>query len=238
MPRYNRIHCLLPLLALTIAVGWQSLAPAQEQSVKPGINDNFVNPDVEFYVNMFEGESRAIFTHRNEIVETMGLEPGMDAADIGAGTGFFSRMMAHKVGPKGKVYAVDIAENFVKHIDELAKQEGLKNLKARVCTEHSVELKKNSIDLAFICDVYHHFEYPYDSMASIYEALRPGGRVMIVDFERIVGVSREWTLGHIRCGKGTVTDEVKDSGFDFIEEVDLGMDDQWVRIYRKRDEDS
>lgn len=220
---------LFVLFVLTGASGF-----AQEVSVKPGINDNFQNPDVERYVNMFEGESRTIFKTRNEIVETMGIEEGMDVADIGAGTGFFSRMMSYQVGKKGTVFAVDIAENFVAHIDNMADEEGIKNIRAKVCTERSVELKKNSIDLAFICDVYHHFEYPYDSMASIHKALRPGGRVMIVDFERVVGVSSEWTLGHIRCGKGTVTDEMADSGFDFVEEVDLGMGDQWARIYRKR----
>ena len=143
-------------------------------------------------------------------------------------------MMAHKVGPRGTVYAVDIAENFIEHIAELSKKEGLKNMKAIVCSERSVDLPENSIDVAFICDVYHHFEYPYDSMASLHKAMRPGGRLVIVDFERVKGVSREWTLGHVRCGKGTVTDEVKDSGFDFVEEVDLGMNEQWVRVYRKR----
>ena len=207
---------------------------AQEASVKPGINDSFKDPDVSFYVNLFEGESRAIFKNRNEIIDVLELEAGTDVADIGAGTGFFSRMMAHKVG-RGTVYAVDIAENFVEHIDELSKKEGLKNLKAIVCSERSVDLPENSIDVAFICDVYHHFEFPFDTMASLSKAMRPGGRLVIVDFERVRGVSRDWTLGHVRCGKGTVTDEVKDSGFDFVEEIDLGMPEQWVRVYRKRD---
>ncbi|MCH8204182.1 MAG: class I SAM-dependent methyltransferase, partial [Candidatus Hydrogenedentes bacterium] len=211
-----------------------SMGFAQETSVKPGINDSFQDPDVGFYVNLFEGESRAIFKYRNEIIDVLQLEEGTDVADIGAGTGFFSRMMAHKVGPRGTVYAVDIAENFIEHIAELSKKEGLKNMKAIVCSERSVDLPENSIDVAFICDVYHHFEYPYDSMASLHKAMRPGGRLVIVDFERVKGVSREWTLGHVRCGKGTVTDEVKDSGFEFVEEVDLGMNEQWVRVYRKR----
>ncbi len=211
-----------------------SMGMAQEQSVKPGINDNFKDPDVSFYVNLFEGEDRAIFEYRNEILDVLQLKKRTDVADIGAGTGFFSRMMAHKVGRRGKVYAVDIAENFIEHIDELSKKEGLKNIEAIVCSERSVDLPENSIDVAFICDVYHHFEYPLDSMASLHKAMRPGGRLVIVDFERVKGVSRDWTLGHVRCGKGTVTDEVKDAGFDFVEEVDLGMDEQWVRVFRKR----
>ena len=235
--RYNGLYTNgLPAVLLAAAFVLSGHAFAQEESVKPGINDNFKDPDVSYYVNLFEGESRAIFKMRNEIIDVLALEAGDDVADIGAGTGFFSRMMAHKVGRRGKVYAVDIAENFITHIDEMAKKDGLKNIKAIVCSERSVDLPKNSIDVAFICDVYHHFEYPFDSMASLHEAMRPGGRLVIVDFERIKGVSRDWTLGHVRCGKGTVTDEVKDSGFDFVEEVDLGMEDQWVRVFKKREQ--
>lgn len=220
-----------------IGIVWFATAVvvAQQQSVKPGINDNFKDPDVDKYIVMFEGESREIYKHRNDIVAAVGLKPGMNVADIGAGTGFFSRMFALEAAPAGTVYAVDIAENFIEHIGAMAKKEGISNIKASVCSERSVDLPENSVDVAFICDVYHHFEYPFDSMASIHKALRPGGRVVIVDFERIVGVSTDWTLDHVRCGKGTVADEVKDSGFDLLEEKDLGMDGQYVLIFRKRE---
>jgi len=219
----------------TLIIGFAAIAAAQQQSVKPGINDNFKDPDVDKYIAMFEGESREIYKHRNEIVDAVGLKPGMNVADVGAGTGFFSRMFALAVAPQGTVFAVDIADNFVEHIGAMAKKENIANISASVCSERSVDLPENSIDVAFICDVYHHFEYPYDSMASIHKALRPGGRVVIVDFERIVGVSNDWTLDHVRCGKGTVTDEVKDSGFDLVEEKDLGMQGQYVLIFQKRE---
>jgi ubiquinone/menaquinone biosynthesis C-methylase UbiE len=158
----------------------------------------------------------------------------MDVADVGAGTGFFSRMFAEEVGPGGTVYAVDIAASFVRHIAKLARETGLENIEAQVCTPRSVELPEESVDLVFICDTYHHFEFPFDTMASIHRALRPEGRVVIVDFERIVGISNDWTLNHVRCGKGTVTDEVKDSGFDLLSEQDLGMEGQYVLIFQKR----
>ncbi len=226
-------RCAIPVAMVGLLLA-ASVALAQEQSVKPGINDSFEDPDVSFFVNLFEGEDRAIFEHRDEILRVLRLKKGTDVADIGAGTGFFSRMMAHKVGRRGKVYAVDIAENFIEHIDALSKREGLKNIEAIVCSERSVDLPENSIDVAFICDVYHHFEYPFDSMASLHKAMRSGGRVVIVDFERVKGVSSDWALGHVRCGKGTVTDEVKDAGFDLVKEVDLGMPGQWVRVFKKR----
>ncbi len=206
---------------------------AQERSVKPGINDSFRDPNVEFYTNLFEGEDRAIFAHRVEILNAIALESGQNVADIGAGTGFFSLMFAEKVAPNGDVYAVDIAENFVQHIKSNAKERSIKNLKPVLCTDRDTKLKSNSVDVVFICDTYHHFEYPVDTMASIHNAMRPGGKLMIVDFERIKGVHTDWTLNHVRCGKGTVTDEIKDAGFDFVEEIPI-MDDQYVIVFRKR----
>lgn len=209
-------------------------ALAQEQSVKPGINENFVNPDVDRYVGMFESEGRAIYKFRNEVMDALELKPGMAVADIGAGTGFYSMMMADRVGPEGTVYSVDIAQNFLDHIAKRAEEFGHKNVKTVLCKEDSVELPESSIDAAFICDTYHHFEYPYKTMASLHKALRPGGRLMIVDFERIVGVTTPFSIEHVRCGKGTVTDEVKDAGFDFVREVDL-MEDQYVIIFTRRE---
>jgi ubiquinone/menaquinone biosynthesis C-methylase UbiE len=228
----NRIGHWGPLAALLLLA---LPALAQEQSVKPGINDSFKNPDVNRYIKMFEGESRTIYKYRHEIVETLGLKPGMTVADIGAGTGFFSLLFSDEVGDSGTVYSVDIAENFIDHIKKISKEHEKTNIDAIVCTARSVELPPESIDVAFISDVYHHFEYPFDTMASLHKALKPGGIVIIVDFERVKGVSRQWTLNHVRCGKGTLTDEVKDSGFDLVEEIDLGMGDQYILKFRKRE---
>jgi ubiquinone/menaquinone biosynthesis C-methylase UbiE len=215
-------------LALCIA------ASAQEKNVAPGINDSFQDPDVDRYIKLFEGESRSIFSHRHEIVQTLGLKPGMAVGDIGSGTGFFSMLFSDEVGASGKVYAVDIAKNFIDHIEKISQENEKTNIKGVVCDQHSVKRPENSIDVAFICDVYHHFEYPLDSLKSIHSALKPGGTMIIVDFRRIEGVSRKWTLNHVRCGIGTVIDEVQVSGFDFVEKIDLGMEDQYVLKFVKR----
>lgn len=219
------------------AIGIAALATAQQSSVVPGINDNFENPDVEKYVKLFEGESRSIFSHRHEIVEALGLEPGMAVGDIGAGTGFFSLLFSDVVGPEGNIYAVDIAKNFIDHIEKISREHEKSNINAIVCDARSVNLPKESIDVAFICDVYHHFEYPYDSLASIHTALKPGGTMVIVDFQRIEGVSNEWTLNHVRCGIGTVIDEAQEAGFDFVEKKNVGMADQYVITFVKRPEE-
>ena len=222
------------LLLAGLAVAYTGEALGQEQSVKPGINDRFKdNPSVEFFLKTFETESRAIYKHRNDIVAAAELKPGMDVADIGAGTGFFSAMMAARVGPKGKVYAVDIAENFLEHIAKTAKEAKIKNIKTVLCDDRSTKLKKDSVDFVFVCDTYHHFEFPFSTLESIHNALRPGGRLFIVDFERVKGRSTDWILGHVRCGKGTVTDEVKDAGFEFVKEIPM-MKEQYIRVFQKR----
>lgn len=234
MKTHLSTHRYLVALLAAVIVALPLSVYAQEESVKPGINKSFEDPDVERYIKMFEGDGRAIYSNRNKIVEVLELEPGDDVGDIGAGTGFFSFLFAEKVGSAGTVYSVDIAQNFLNHIKETATKRELTNLKTQLATPRSVELKENSIDVAFICDVYHHFEYPNDSMASLHKALRPDGLLVIVDFERIKGVTTDFSLSHIRAGKGTFTDEIKDSGFDFIREVEM-MEEQYVITFRKRE---
>lgn len=221
------------MLVLVLSV-WCSLVPAQEESVAPGINDNFRNPNVDEYIKRFEGESRSIYAHRNDIVKALELKPGMAVADIGAGTGFFSLMISDEVGADGRVYAVDIAENFIEHIREISREHQKTNISAIVCDDHSAKLPENAVDLAFVCDTYHHFEYPQDTLASILSAVKPGGRLVIVDFVRIEGRTGEWALNHVRCGMGAVIDEVQQAGFDFLEKKDLGMPDQYVISFVKR----
>src|SRR5262245_55094208 len=98
---------LVKLLLVSCAGLFVHLAIAQEKSVRPGINKPFENPDVKEYVGKFEVESRDIFLERKAIVAACKLKPGMSVADVGAGTGLFTRLFAGEVGPDGKVYAVD-----------------------------------------------------------------------------------------------------------------------------------
>lgn len=219
---------------LILALSLCTLATAQEQSVAPGINDNFKDPDVDKYIERFEGESRSIFAHRHDIIQALNLKPGMAVGDIGAGTGFFSLLISDAVGPEGKVFSVDIAKNFIEHIKKISAEHGKANIEGIVCSERSADLPAQSIDLAFICDTYHHFEYPFDTLASIHAALKPGGKMVIVDFARIEGRSNDWTLKHVRCGMGTVIDEVQQAGFDFVEKKPVPMDDQYVIVFTKR----
>lgn len=205
-----------------------------EQSVKPGINTEYLKPelDVTQWVERFEREGREIYDHREAIVAAARIKPGAVVADIGAGTGLFTPYFSRAAGPKGKVYAVDIVPAFLERIKQRAASEGLANVQTVLCTERSVELPPNSIDFAFICDVYHHFEFPQSSMASLHRALRPGGEVLLVEFKRVPGTSSDWILNHVRAGQEVFIAEIEAAGFKQIEERDL-LKDNYVVRFRK-----
>lgn len=188
---------------------------AGEKSVRPGVNESFLNPKLDpgKLQKRFEGESREVFAHRHRIAAATNLAKGLAVADIGAGTGLFMDLFAKGVGREGVVYAVDISTKLIGFMNERIAKKGYSQVKTVLCSERSVDLRDNSVDVAFVCDTYHHFEYPQSTLTSIRKALRQNGRLVIVDFERIPGKSRDWVLKHVRAGKETVIKEIESAGF-------------------------
>ncbi len=213
-----------------------TLPTAEKQSVKPGINANFLDPElnVDEWVERFEVESREVYHARDEIMRQLNLESGMRIADVGAGTGFYSILMSEAVGDDGWVYAVDISPKFVEYLAKQFDQRSLSNVTTVMCDDDSICLPPESIDAAFICDVYHHFEYPLDTMRSIHRAMTDGGKLVVIDFERIPGVSREWTIDHVRADKQTFINEIQESGFELVAERNIpGFKENYLLEFRK-----
>lgn len=213
----------------------ESPSPPAE-SVKPGINDEFLSPelDVGRFVGIFEGESREIARQRDEIVRALGLRGGEELADVGAGTGLFLEAFATAVGAEGRVFAVDLSPRFLDFLRERVRLGDLANVEVVACSERSVELPVGAIDVAFLCDTYHHFEYPEDSLASIHRALRARGALVVVDFERVPGLSRPWILEHVRAGKEAVSAEIQAAGFELEAELPAGLAENYMLRFRKR----
>ncbi len=228
-----QMHQLLPLILFLGA--FPAIAAAQDASVNPGINEPFRNPDVGSFIERFEREGREVYDRREQIVAKLGLKPGMAVADIGCGTGLFTRLLGPAVGEDGKVYAVDIAKKFVDYTLLSCGAKGSKNVEGVVCAPDSVNLPPKSIDFAFICDTYHHFEFPFKTMASILQALKPGGSVVVIDFERIPGKSSDWILNHVRAGKEEVTREILASGFVLAGEETEMFEQNWWRRFVSAD---
>jgi predicted methyltransferase len=106
---------------------------------------------------------------------------------------------------------------------------GLRNVTPVLCPHDSVALPPESVDLVFLSDTYHHLEYPGPVMSSVYRAMKKGGMLVVLDFEKIPGKSREWILGHVRANKQQVTKEITDAGFTFKDEVKIeGFKENYV----------
>ena len=192
--------------------------------------------DCERFAAGFETPGREIFDRRVEIVNSLGLKPGMNVADIGAGSGFFSRLMAERVGPTGTVYAVEISSCLIDRIKKSADAANLRNIKTLLGTARTPKLPDRSADLVFVAESYHHFEYPKEMLQQIRKALKPDGLLVIVDLERVEGVSPAYVLDMVRAGKGTFTDEIRNEGFELIEEVDVpNLDLDYVLKFKLRE---
>ncbi len=116
------------------------------------------------------------------VLAALDLKPGMTVADIGAGSGYYSWRMGERVGSGGTVYAVDIQPEMIKILRQRMSQRGAVNVKAILGTTTDPGLPAGKLDLALMVDVYHEFEYPYEMLASIARALKPGGRLVFVEY--------------------------------------------------------
>lgn len=221
---------LASLLALSLLAG-VPLA-AETRGADPAINRQYRDPDYRQWVERFESEGREVYDRREAIVAASGVRPGMTVADVGAGTGLFTRLFARAVGPGGRVYAVDISRTFVDNVLRTAREQGLNNVSGIVNSQNDTGLPPASVDLVFLCDTYHHFEHPEKMLASIRRALKPGGILVVIDFERIPGRSSAWVLGHVRAGREPVIREIESAGFRLIDQPALLKENFYLRFRR------
>ncbi|MDC0721431.1 class I SAM-dependent methyltransferase [Nannocystis bainbridge] len=192
--------------------------PPPEVNVNPGINDSWRGSDTRRLTRRLESESREIWVQRQRLVDAVAARPGAVIADVGAGSGFLTLLLARAVGPGGKVYALDINHGLLASIAADARAAGLHNVETLVTPEDRTPLAPDSVDLVFMCDAYHHFEYPRSMMRSLRAALRPGGELVLVELERIPGKTSQAMLDHVRAGKDVFLAELLADGFELVRE--------------------
>ena len=223
-------------LLLTIARSEDTPKTGGPTTFAAEMNKKFTDPnaDIQHFVTHFENDSRDVYVKRQDIARAVGLRPGDAVADIGAGTGLFSLLFAKRVGPKGTVYAVDIGQVFVNYVGNRAKQQGYGAvIKPVLNTQDSTRLASDSLDVAFICDTYHHFEHPEKMLASIHSALRAGGSLVIVDFD-LRENSTEFVKQRARAAKEVYYREITAAGFKLVETKDAPtIQDHFYAAFRK-----
>ena len=197
-------------------------------------NDAYHDPRVtaDEWDRLFAGEQRQIFIERETIMRLADIKAGTRVVDVGAGTGLFSMLLSDGVGSDGIVYAEEIMEKFSVFIAARAAREARANVVSVVGTETGIGLPPGSVDVAFLCDVYHHFDHHAEMMASIRRALRAGGELVLVDYRRASGRSPSWLLEHVRAGEDEVEKEIEEAGFVLTSRDESLRDSYFLRFRR------
>jgi ubiquinone/menaquinone biosynthesis C-methylase UbiE len=116
------------------------------------------------------------------LLESLKIQPATAVADIGAGTGFYTRQLAKMVGDKGTIYAVDIQPEMLELLTNKMAELKIRNVRPVLGSTEDPHLPPAVVDLVLMVDVYHEFDHPYEMMQAICRALKPGGRVVFVEF--------------------------------------------------------
>jgi ubiquinone/menaquinone biosynthesis C-methylase UbiE len=188
------LACLLTLVSCPLAKAQETTTPTEPhyttgKQTRDGIGKYYMGREIaraiggHGAIQWLERPEREQEETPDKVVANMELKPGDHVADIGSGSGYFTFRIAEKV-PEGKTYAVDIDEPMLEFIETRAKERGADNIIPHQGTLTDTQLPANSIDLAFIADAYHEFSHPREMMESIVKALKPGGRLIQLEYRQ------------------------------------------------------
>lgn len=179
-----------------------------------------------------EREGREELERPEIVLQAMRLRDGDVVADIGAGTGFYARRIAHLVAPSGKVYANDIQPGMLERLKESSAKEGITNIVPVLGTDSDPNLPAGQMDWVLLVDVYHELQKPEPMLARIRESLKPGGRVALVEY-RAEGETASHISPSHRMSVEQVLAEWLPAGFELVERIDT-LPSQHLFIFTAR----
>ena len=181
--------------------------------------DHHPPQNAEEYIKRMEDPEREQWQQPDQVVDTLDLKGEDEVADIGAGSGYFTMRLAKSIGPSGKVYAVDIDQKLLDYIDARAEREKLDNIQTVLGVEDDPRLGSASVDMIFICDTLHHIQNRSRYYKLLLRALRSGGRLVIVDFQK-----RDLPVGppvEMKIDKKACIKEIEAAGFHLAKDNDF-----------------
>ena len=169
-----------------------------------------------------------------ELVQAMGLARGMTVADVGTGIGYMLPFLSGAVGRRGRVIAEDIFDDFLAGAKQRAEDQKLANVTFVKGTETDPKLPEAGVDIVLALDVYHHFDYPEKMLAAIHRSLKPGGKLVVVEYyKRQEAMPEGRALTHIRLDMPDAIKEIEANRFHLIAEQEHVPDSQYLLILRK-----
>jgi predicted methyltransferase len=216
-PRRGRRGRLAPLPAtIALVLGTvlvTALAHAQPATSHHGFED------VAHWTRVFDDPQRDVWQKPDAVVQALGLAPGMTVADLGAGTGYFSRRLSAAVGPRGAVLAAEPEPTLVAHLRERAEREGTANVVPILASKDNPRLPAASVDVVLIVDTWHHIDDRIAYARRLKDVLKPGGRLAIIDWQK-----RELPVGpdtaH-KLAREEVVEEIQAAGYRLASEPDV-----------------
>jgi FkbM family methyltransferase len=170
-----------------------------------------------FGIDWLEREEREMEENTSLLLKNLAVKPGMVVADIGAGSGYHSALLSKMVGT-GKVFAVDVEPEMIAYLNARIKQEKLNRIVPVLSTEQKVSLPENTIDMMLLVDVYHEFSFPYEMALSMRAALKPGGKLVLVEFRAEDPAVPIKTIH--KMSEAQAIKEFKAAGFAFDKNID------------------
>ncbi|HEV8717064.1 MAG TPA: methyltransferase domain-containing protein [Candidatus Binatia bacterium] len=218
---------LLSLLLFAANLG----AHASDDTAPKTFKGRVIAPAMSYQgAGWLERPDREATEQPEKVLDALKIAPGSTVADIGSGTGYFSLRLAKRVGPQGRVLATDIQPQMLALLDENRRAAGTRNIEPILCTPTDAKLPAGQLDLALMVDVYHELAYPEETMAQVRRALKPDGRLVLVEYrgeDASVPIKPEhkMTLAQVRA-------EIEPMGFQ-VQEVLEFLAYQRVIVFKK-----
>jgi len=224
MTRSSSMLFSIPHRALLLALAlWLAVLPTPchaDEKQSDGATSHRRFDDVEFWTGVFDDPSRSEWQKPDELVRALSIVPGMRIADIGAGTGYFSRPLSVAAGESGTVFAVEVEPNLVAHLRDRADKGNTRNVVPVLASADNPRLPAGMVDLVLFVDTYHHIDGRARYLEMLKRCLTRDGRVAIV----------EWKPGPLPVGpkeeehklpREKLVAELASAGFDLVSSPDI-----------------
>lgn len=209
--------------ALSAQVASQANSGYQTEQQRAGVAKTLADPERD-------GKQKPA-----ELIRYAGIQPGMTVADVGTGIGYMLPFLSRRVGPKGKVIAEDIFDDFLAGAKQRVANLKLENVSFVKGTETDPKLPEGALDVVLTLDVYHHFDYPEKMLTAIYNSLKPDGKLVVVEYyKRPEAMPGGRAVTHIRLDMPDMIKEIEANRFHLIAEREHIPDSQYMLILTKK----